>query len=330
MSYAAAAALDDDRVPLILSARDYAYGCATRTLLHRGRICEGPAPPKCLACSARAYGPLKGAVATAGVRAFRATLAARVHVLHSISTYVRDMVRRDFLDDRVSGIPHVIIPSFGESEPFDAASADPAEIARLDAELPDRPFILFVGALRRPKGIEPLLEAYRRLSDPPPLVLAGTREADTPRDVPPGVTVIEDVPHSSVMLAWRRALFGVAPSLWPEPLGSVVYEGMSQGRAVIGTVPGGHADMIEDGISGILVPAGDVSALVGAMKRLIDDPAERERLGLAAADRARLFTAVHVMPRWERTYRDAIAAARSRDQGGGIGDAVIVEKRFGA
>ena len=64
-------------------------------------------------------------------------------------------------------------------------------------------------------------------------------------------------------------MFGVAPSLWPEPFGSVVHEGMSRGRALIGTTPGGHADMIEHGVTGLLVPAGDAAALREAMRSLI-------------------------------------------------------------
>ena len=41
---------------------------------------------------------------------------------------------------------------------------------------------------------------------------------------------------------------------------------------MIGTFPGGHTDLIEDGVDGLLVPAGDVVALGRAMRRLVDDP----------------------------------------------------------
>ena len=81
------------------------------------------------------------------------------------------------------------------------------------------------------------------------------------------------------MAMWERALFGVFPSKWPEPLATVVHEAMSNGRPVIGTTPGGHEDMIDDGETGFLVPGGDPDALAAAMARLIDDAALRERLG---------------------------------------------------
>ena len=93
------------------------------------------------------------------------------------------------------------------------------------------------------------------------MVLAGPLAPDTPESFPDGVTVLTSVPHPTVMAMWDRALFGVFPTKWPEALGNVVHEAMSRGRAVIGTRPGGHEDMIEDGETGLLVEAGNVEAL---------------------------------------------------------------------
>ncbi len=99
----------------------------------------------------------------------------------------------------------------------------------------------------------------------------GTYERDSPADFPSEAVVLTDVPNAAVMAAWDKAMFGVMPSLWPEPLGATVAEGMSRGRPVIGTQLGGHADMLTDS-AGMLVPQGDVEALPGAMARLIADP----------------------------------------------------------
>ena len=102
-------------------------------------------------------------------------------------------------------------------------------------------------------------------------------------------------------------MFGVFPTRIPEALGNVVHEAMSKGRAVIGTRPGGHEDMIEDGEDGLLVPAGDFEALAAAMSLLIGDAALRERLGAAALDRARDFTPELIMPQMERLYHQTVA-----------------------
>ena len=87
---------------------------------------------------------------------------------------------------------------------------------------------------------------------------------------------------------------------------------------MIGTAPGGHADMIIPEETGLLVPAGDVKALARAMNDLIGQPAVRERFGRAAQERARLFTASIAVPQFERFYqllidRSAGFAARGVD-----------------
>jgi glycosyltransferase involved in cell wall biosynthesis len=123
--------------------------------------------------------------------------------------------------------------------------------------------------------------------------------------------VLNDVPHPTVMAMWERALFGVFPSKWPEPLATVVHEAMSMGRPVIATTPGGHEDMIEDGETGFIVPAGDAVALRGAMARLLGDQPLREEMGAEAERRARRYTRDEVVPVLERFYYETVDRRRS-------------------
>ena len=316
-SYSSALALLGINIPLLISARDYGYSCATRTLVYHGeQACDGPEFQKCLGCAANLYGAPKGWLAALGVLTGRSLLKHKVRGVHSISAYVQEIMRRDFLGDQardqsVNAIAETIIPSFREDDADQHASDNAQNQSYLD-RLPTEKFILYVGALRRVKGVSQLLVAYARLTSPPPLVLIGTFESDSPREFPPGVIVLENVPHRAVMAIWERSLFGVIPSLWPEPLGSVVYEGMSRGKAVIGTTPGGHTDMIVPGETGLLVPSGDVDALTQAMTDLIDHAERREHLGAAARDRAQLFTASVAVPQFERFYQQIIDRAAGR------------------
>jgi glycosyltransferase involved in cell wall biosynthesis len=309
-AYSCAEALRDSDTPLLVSARDYGFSCATATLVHDGAPCSGPGLAKCLACAGSYYGRPRGWLAALGVLGSRGRLRERIDGLHSISGYVSTISARDFLADRgasPAGAAPIteIIPSFRVED-------EPAEDRAPLQALPAEQFILFVGALRKVKGIAVLLDAYAQLADPPPLVLLGTRERDTPAALPPGARRIDPLPHWAVLEAWSRSMFGVAPSLWPEPFGSVVHEGMSRGRAVIGTTPGGHADMIEHGVNGLLVPAGDSDALREAMRSLIADAALRERLGRAAGERARTFAAATVVPRFEALYERLLASRQLR------------------
>ena len=133
-------------------------------------------------------------------------------------------------------------------------------------------------------------------------MLIGTRWTDTPTSFPERVTVIEDAPHSFVLHAWERCLFGVTPSIWPDPLPGVVREGMSRGRPIVASAVGGIVDMVEDGRNGLLVQAGDREGLTTAMTRLVADPDLRERLGTAARISAAPFTSDAVATEFERLY----------------------------
>lgn len=305
ISYSCLAALVGRRIPIVLAARDYGNVCAVRTLVRHGEVCDGPAWGKCVECASATYGRPKGFVAVVGTMSGRWLLRRKVHGLHTVSTYVQEVMRRHLKGSRQW--PEAVIPDFRDQ------SADGEPDPAILRQLPEEPFMLFVGALRKIKGVDELLEAYQRLTSPPALVLIGTQAPDSPASFPAGVTVIYGVPHATVMAAWDRALFGVAPSTLPEPLGNVVHEAMSRGKAVIGSTPGGHVDMIgASEEAGLLVPAGDVAALTAAMRRLLDDPVLREGMGRTALVRARAFTAEVAVPRFDELFDRVVAAAGKR------------------
>jgi glycosyltransferase involved in cell wall biosynthesis len=166
-----------------------------------------------------------------------------------------------------------------------------------------------VGGLQPRKGLSALLAAYQQLVAPPPLVLIGYATHDMPKSYPPGVKVLLNEPHTNVMQAWEHCLFGVMPSIWPDPSPGVVREAFSKGKTVVGTSLGGTPEMIIEGETGILVPAGDVTALADGMQRLIIDTQLREKLGLAAFRRANLYKAENIIPQFELLYRQLIEAA---------------------
>jgi len=304
LAHSTATALVGLDIPLLLSARDYGNVCAVRTLLRGNEICDGPGLGKCLRCATSSYGPVKGPVAALSVLGSRPLVRRKASAVHSVSRYMATVMDRDL---RPRAALEAVIPNFHEEDP-DGQQVDQGVLARL----PREPFILYAGALRRIKGIDELVAAYQRLEEPPPLVLAGPLMPDTPRWFPPEVTVLTEVTHATLMAIWDRAMFGVAPTKIPEGLGNVIHEAMSKGRAMIGTRPGGHEDMIEDGENGLLVPAGDTDALAAAMARLIAGPALRDRMGRRARERAKDFTAEVIVPQLERLYLATIEQHRER------------------
>ncbi len=302
LSYSLAVALVGRNTPVLLSARDYAYFCSLRTLVRNGRPCDGPGMAKCLACASTHYGIVKGTTAATSVAGGRFLLRRIASGLHSNSSYVQQNVDLHLFRDQPPN-PDQVVPSWRDDS--DPSTAPNSSI--LD-RLPDTPFILYVGALRVVKGLRQLFDAYAALDGPPPLVLIGTQAPDTP-PIPDSVLVLTDVPYQTVLACWDRALFGVFPSLWPEPLGKVVHEAMSRGKAVIGTTPGGHGEMISDGENGFLVPAGDVARLTAAMQILIDDDDLRQRMAVRSLDLSQAFTEASALPLLRALYADVLATS---------------------
>jgi hypothetical protein len=88
---------------------------------------------------------------------------------------------------------------------------------------------------------------------------------------------------------WMQAMDIVVHASDREPFGMVVVEAMALGKPVIAGRSGGPAEIITDGVDGVLAPFGDAPALGAAISRLIDDPALAQRLGAAARERAATF-----------------------------------------
>jgi glycosyltransferase involved in cell wall biosynthesis len=284
---------------LVLSLHDYGLICATKRLRRKDHVCSGPAPVKCQICASEHYGPTKGLVAAFGTRTFETRLRRNVDVFLPVSSTVEELCR--IRGEEVSRV----IPNFIGELPA-PLPGDP----RL-AQLPEEPFILFFGDATVDKGAWHLAEAYRRLENPPPLVLVGRCYIDELQDRP-GVHPMGAWPHRLAIEALRRSLFTVAPSLWPEPFGIVALEAAAAGKPIVASDIGGLRDIVVDGETGLLVPPDDRPALVAAMQRLSGDAELRQRLGAAAKERAAAFSSKAIVPRFEEAYELAIAKRRQR------------------
>ena len=105
----------------------------------------------------------------------------------------------------------------------------------------------------------------------------------------------------------------LVPSTMPEAFPLAILEGMAAGRPVIATwVPGGIPEIVEDGVTGLLVPPYDPGALATAITRLLIDPHLRERL--ANAGRTRVAVR-HDLPQMldetERVYAELLGERRA-------------------
>jgi glycosyltransferase involved in cell wall biosynthesis len=287
--------------PLLLSLHDYGILCPTKRLFYKGAVCSGPAPLKCMRHAFEYYGAGKGAMVAGGTRLSESWVRRRADMFLSVSSAAQELCRVRPEDD------HRIVPNFvGELPPA------PADADERLSFLPEEPFVLYFGDVAEDKGAANLIAAHRELEDPPPLVLIGRRGLEGLAAMP-GIVAPGPLPHPLAIEALRRSMFSVAPSIWAEPFGIVALEAAAAGKPIVASDIGGLRDIVAGGETGLLVGAGDRAALRAALERMSGDAALRERMGAAAAERAKLFSPEAVVPQFEQAYRDAIAARLKRE-----------------
>jgi glycosyltransferase involved in cell wall biosynthesis len=119
------------------------------------------------------------------------------------------------------------------------------------------------------------------------------------------------------MPGWQDDIPGALSSLTlfvsaarSEPFGLSIVEAMAAGLPVVAAASEGASEIIEDGLSGRLVPVGDHESLAEAIGALLDDPSERSRLGRNALLAARRrYSLARMAGDTERVYREVLAGA---------------------
>jgi glycosyltransferase involved in cell wall biosynthesis len=165
-----------------------------------------------------------------------------------------------------------------------------------------------VGAMTAEKGVDLLGGIGRSMSDRARnrvrLVLIGGAAAE-PSSLGGLVT------HSAGFVEEIDPAVAGLDILWhpskAEGLGTSVIDAMALGVPPIAFSVGGIPEVIEDGISGRLVPAGDVNAFAAAASSLVEDETLRARLALGAKERAKKFDAVEMTKRTEAVYQEVLS-----------------------
>jgi glycosyltransferase involved in cell wall biosynthesis len=141
--------------------------------------------------------------------------------------------------------------------------------------------VLMTGRSEDPlKGYETLLEAGRKLRDRGlDFEVQVTQIGDLSAEADTFVRVVGWRAAEEMPDLYREADIVAVPSVWLEPYGMTVLEGMSCGLPVVGSRIGGIARSILDGETGFLVPPGDAEALADAVEPLIRDADLRRRMG---------------------------------------------------
>jgi len=217
---------------------------------------------------------------------------------------VSNGMRRDVLEAYPSVSPervHVVHNGIDTALYQPDAGTDVLEAHGVD---PNRPYVLFVGRITRQKGVPHLVRAAAAFDEGTQLVLCAGG-ADTPeldaefrglvaelQTRRTGVHWIpEMLPRPDVVQLLSHAAVFACPSVY-EPLGIVNLEAMACGTAVVASDVGGIPEVVDDGVTGLLVhydekdPAAFEADLAARVNELVGAPERAAAMGAAGRERA--------------------------------------------
>jgi glycosyltransferase involved in cell wall biosynthesis len=265
-----------------------------RTLLRDGRDCDHSAGFDCRKCPGSDQSVPKRLALAAGIVATRSVTRHGCPPTYiAVSRAVADRHVKAGIVDAIEVIPNFIdVPG----RPITVAPASGP--------------VLFVGPEAPSKGLPILRDAFKELRvGRKPVALhhvGGSRKIVEGAVIESGRLV-----GDALWDAFDDASMLIVPSTWAEPCPTVALEGMRAGRAVVASAVGGLVDIVEHGVTGLLVPPNNPQALAGAIAQLLDDPDRCQEMGRAGAERVVEFSTGVIGPRIEAVYRRLTAKMAS-------------------
>lgn len=256
------------RRPAVVHVHTASYGSFARKSV-LAWVCRAAHVPLVLHVHGAAFEDFHAQAPRPLQRYIRATLEGADAVVALGETWA-GALRRIAPGARIAVVPNAVEPS------TPVVQAGPGEPVH----------VLFLGEVEERKGVDLLLEAWSRLGrepqdGPADLVLAGggaverARRRSVELGIADQVHVTGWVAPAEVELLLRRCHVLVLPSSFEgQPM--AVLEAMANGLCVVASDVGGVRDLVDD--CGVLLPAGDLPALVRALRLVISEPERRAEL----------------------------------------------------
>jgi glycosyltransferase involved in cell wall biosynthesis len=264
-------------IPVVMTAHDYDSICPNSVLFTRGRPCE--------VCKGRDFYKAVAVGCKDGKRAGSLAIALEGY-------FVRLMRYYDLVDVIVtpSRFAKEKIVEFGFDATKVTAIPNFVDVSRYSPTYADSGYVVCAGRLAPEKGIPVLLEALKQLPDLKVLIIGeGPSRADLEDiAVKAGLGNTEFmgyVARDRLLEIVASASFVVTPSVSPENFPYAVLEAFALGKPVVASAVGGLPEMVEDGVTGLVVEPGDAAGLAAAMKRLTADRGLAMRMGEAGRRR---------------------------------------------
>jgi len=220
-----------------------------------------------------------------------------------------------------------VVPNGADAPDMQAETAAAREIRQALGARPDRPLCVCAARLEEQKGQMVLIEALAALRERGTAFVAafagsGSQQAALEAAVrrhglEDDVRFLGTLDMIGPLLAAADVV--VLPSLW-EGLPLILLDAMVRARTVVASAVGGIPELVEDGVSGLLVPPGRADALADALEQVHRHARDAEALGAAASVRVRRdYTWARVVERFERVYDEVLGLATFVPPGAGAG-----------
>lgn len=255
-------------VPVVQTLHNFRLLCPQAMLLREGKVCED--------CVGRL--PWRGAVRGCyrGSRAQSAVLAGMLVLHRGLGTWQRrvnrfvalnEFCRAKFIEGGLPASRVVVKPNFVD---LPAPEAQPRE------------GLLFVGRLSPEKGLDVLAAATRQAGLAVTVVGSGPMQPALADE--PGLRLLGALPMPQVLAQMRAAAALVMPSVWYENFPRTLVEAWASGLPVIASRLGAMADLIEDGVTGLLFEPGDPASLAAKLRWAQDHPEALAAMGRRARE----------------------------------------------
>jgi glycosyltransferase involved in cell wall biosynthesis len=260
------------------------------------------------------FGGYFGSTMSGGIVRAERVLGARTDRIVALSPRQRD----ELVEHRIASAERIEIVPLG----VDLARFGAMDRGRARASLgidPDVTMVVAIGRLVPIKRIDRLIEALAIVRARVPSVELWLVGDGSERDALEALTrslglsaAVHFVGWSASTPAWYAAadIVGLTSEREGTPLALI--EAAASGRPVVAMDSGGVADIVRDGITGFVVPGGDIEAFADRLTALATDPAERDRMGTAAPDHARAFDGDRLVHDLDGLYRRALHERSTR------------------
>lgn len=243
----------------------------------------------------------KGFILYRLAQVFLRGLPGRVDHFTAVSGPANELANRYFPGD------YEIVPNGVDTEFFRPVGRRPENFPGDGS-----PVVLFVGRAEPRKGIQILLESFRRLLSKIPecrLIIVGEghsrQEYLTSYRLPDSsVTVTGFVPDEDLPAYYSSADVFCAPSLGGESFGLVLLEAMACGTPVVASDIPGYREVIKSTGGGILFKTGDVDSLSSALADILLDEEIRRTTRSVGLEKVKVFSWSSIAARVERIYMD--------------------------